>query len=424
MEYPYVLVVNGQPLGKRNATGLTLRSFFKQWPKERVFEIYQWETLEYEDKLDFTSILIPRRVFPLSHMLRKMSGRITTMEETIVTKADTPTISVNKHRTTSLSTIVKYCSETQFINIRPVVKLLEQYDFKPEVIYTNGADFGVMKLSYMLSKKYNAGCCLHYMDNWRETLYTNVPFLNKRMNVYADRLERRSKVGIAISDKMAKAYSELYHHEYVPVMNSAMPHEIHNDNSSNAVSFVYAGGLHLGRGESLLEVEGAIKAFVNQSNSIVRLVIYTNMNSRLLYEKKFDSSITEFRDFLPHDRVNEVYDSADVLVHIESFEKERILYTKYSMSTKIPEYLSSGKPILCYAPNEIAVYQYVDNNKVGISCCDKETLMIAIDSLSKSRELRQKLGQEGFRLFEKNHLQNAVADKFKNAIIQNVINNA
>ena len=38
---------------------------------------------------------------------------------------------------------------------------------------------------------------------------------------------------------------------------------------------------------------------------------------------------------------------ADILVHVESFEKSNMI-CNYSMSTKIPEYLSIGRPIICF----------------------------------------------------------------------------
>ena len=38
--YPKVLIINQQSIKKKNATGITLRSLWVEWPDDKVLEIY------------------------------------------------------------------------------------------------------------------------------------------------------------------------------------------------------------------------------------------------------------------------------------------------------------------------------------------------------------------------------------------------
>jgi len=45
------------------------------------------------------------------------------------------------------------------------------------------------------------------------------------------------------------------------------------------------------------------------------------------------------------------------------FDKKSFQYIKFSMPTKVPEYLSTGVPILVFAPSQTALYKYAEEAK-------------------------------------------------------------
>ncbi|GAB3957775.1 hypothetical protein GCM10027614_73890 [Micromonospora vulcania] len=69
---------------------------------------------------------------------------------------------------------------------------------------------------------------------------------------------------------------------------------------------------------------------------------------------------------LASDEVPAALRSADVLVHIESFDQEIRRYTRYSVSTKIPQYLASGRPIFGYGPAEVASMNHIQEANAGV----------------------------------------------------------
>jgi hypothetical protein len=73
--YPKVLIVNSQSMHKNNATGITLRSLFANWPSERVMELYRWRPAESaSERLEIVSEQIPVRAVPLNYACRKFTG--------------------------------------------------------------------------------------------------------------------------------------------------------------------------------------------------------------------------------------------------------------------------------------------------------------------------------------------------------------
>lgn len=409
-QYPRVLIVDGESYYKKNATGITKRSLFGDWPSSRIMEFHLVKPGSIESEShNVRDFLIPPQVFPINMAIRKRLDLPLAMEGKGLD--DTSAVNPTSYKTKiswkkSIICFGKYIAESYCINIKPIVSILEMEGFVPDVIYTMGNNFAVMNLVNKLSSYFDCRTCLHYMDNWRESAFQDtIPIfgLNRKYNKAAKKVEERSKCSLVISKKMQVVYSEKYQHDYIALMNSIYLNMRNmdqvNNNKTHLISFVYAGGLHLDRYKGLLAIENEINSFSSQA----RLVIYTSDYDREQYGKLFNSRLTEFRNFLPHNEVHQIYEAADVLVHIESFDAARKCYTKYSLSTKIPEYMSYGKPILFYGPDDIAVCEYIKEVNAGLCANSKEMLNSAIQQLIEDASLRKKTGLNGLQCAKSNH---------------------
>ena len=119
-----------------------------------------------------------------------------------------------------------------------------------------------------------------------------------------------------------------------------------------------------------------------------------------------------FKDYVPHEKINEVYKDSDVLLHIESFDPKTVEYTKYSMSTKIPEYMAARRPIICYAPNCLAVYRYIEKTGAGISVSTSDELSCALDKL-KDLHIRLQFGKQGEKAVKLYHSESNLKSVLK-----------
>lgn len=424
IQYPRILIINSESIYKRNATGITLRSLFHDWPSDKVVELYMWNPGEIEkENLSIKSNIIPPRTLPINFLIRKVT-KSSISEESSGNSFGQKEEGKKPGLKYSIKQYVKYFSSTRLVNTKHIERMLKSIEFIPDVIYTLGGDFGVMKITVKLANKYKCPICMHYMDNWREILFVETSSwlqLNKKINRLADVIEAKSCKSITISPMMKDVYEARGFVKFEALMNSVPISEHKFDKiDDSTIWFIYAGGLHLDRHLALLQVEEAIKEI--KANN-VKLKIYTGSKSREAYEELFDRKFTIFEDFLPHNEIWKAYRNADVLVHIESFSEERIAYTKYSLSTKIPEYMMSGKPILCYAPEEIAVYKYVQNSKSGLSAGNMNDLCKCVKSLSEDSVLREQLGKNGERFACEFHSQAECRERFRKILEENAEQN-
>jgi glycosyltransferase involved in cell wall biosynthesis len=81
--------------------------------------------------------------------------------------------------------------------------------------------------------------------------------------------------------------------------------------------------------------------------------------------------------------VSKQIQDSDILIHVESFEKKYRAYTKYSISTKISEYLASNRCIIAYGPNEIASILLFTENNIGITLTDLDSIYEMKQKLKK-----------------------------------------
>jgi len=421
-EHYRILIINGQSIYKNNATGITLESIFSNWPVDKLFEIFIHENNESRTT-EFTikSKVAPAKIFPVNNFIRKIVGKGTN-------KVNQSTNSQKKRNTGIRNAIkdhVKFCSE-YFIYLDCASSINDDIEkFNPHIIYTLGNSIQAMRLAYKISRKYDLPIILHYMDNWRETAYYENRY-TKHLNIFLNRivnqLESRMVVGLTISDKMSTNYEEKYGFKYKTLMNSInyitekTPSLLTNVNQYKCV---YAGGLHLERFKSILKVEEALLELSRRGLNI-KLEVYTKDTDKSQYEHLFNNKVTTFKEFLTRDKILNIYGDAHILVHIESFDLSIIEYTKYSISTKIPEYMASGKPIICYSPKHIAVSQYINDNKVGIATDSYEVLISGIEKMVTDKDFYYQCAINGLKTARKNHTKTAAFATLVNTIDRGV----
>ena len=222
---------------------------------------------------------------------------------------------------------------------------------------------------------------------------------------YFTKTIEHSSLCFAIGFDMANEYSSYFKKIFLPLMNS-IEREVYIPylNNRNVLAFSYFGGLHLNRWKMIIRLAKVINgATVN---------VYT-------IDIPSDDILLEFRKY------NIIYKGAvqdnhlkyniinsDVLLHVESDDEYYRSLTKLSVSTKIPEYLMSGRLVLGFGPKEVASMRLLEVHNIGIvissSVTDNE-LKTELDKIISDYSTRNKIGLNGYKYAIKNY------DKSKNA---------
>lgn len=390
MEYPRVLIVNEQSIEKNNATGITLRSLWAGWPTDCVMEIHV-DPQEYKESIlgipSITPGANPLRKLSQNKALSKANQNMKSSPSTSSNRADSKAYTKTKMRQLFVAIVDSYpvrLSNEQ----RKVVD-----NFAPQIIYTLGASVNTMRLVNTLSKRYDIPVVIHYMDNWPEHIQWES---NDLLNWYKSLLQKwhrntlkRSKDSIVISPSMKSAYESKFGKPCFVLMNAVDIEALSCTKRSDVDAIkhvVYAGGLHLNRWQALKDIAGAIEK--SDINGV--LDIYTGEAGHI-YKSNFEGLPVVFHKAVSHDEIKTVYENADVLVHAEVNNDILLGYFVYSISTKIPEYLATGKPVLFYGPKEMGLYEYLRDNDVAFVASTKEELFSAFGDMDNQFVLQQKI---------------------------------
>lgn len=139
--------------------------------------------------------------------------------------------------------------------------------------------------------------------------------------------------------------------------------------------FLYAGNIGDGRWKVLAEI-GDVLA----KNNVGKLHVY----SMTTYSKRMKRIMGNcvLHGPVSSSEVIELQNKADFLVHVESFSLENRNNVRYSISTKIMDYLSLGGKILAVGPKDVASMELISNNELGFCFNSISDLKMNITLLS------------------------------------------
>ena len=83
--------------------------------------------------------------------------------------------------------------------------------------------------------------------------------------------------------------------------------------------------------------------------------------------------------------VLKIQQQADFLIHVESFENKEIPKAKMSFSTKIIDYMLSGKPIFAVGPSEVNSIEILKNHNLAIVVENESNLRGVLNKLANNQ---------------------------------------
>ncbi|KAF0207714.1 MAG: hypothetical protein FD171_1561 [Actinobacteria bacterium] len=374
-EFPRVLIV-GQSFNGHSGGGITLTNHFRGWPSDRVAvattaaDFPDFMTCSHYYHLGSSEL---KWVWPLSlfSSCRDQSGRVAAAEPRIESSSAQKAFAresggLRKVVGGIFRTLVAFLGLGEFLVVaRPSVALLDWIaEFCPDVIYTQLASVGMIRLVHGIVERTELPLVVHIMDDWPSVLNADGvlgPLLNRRSHSEFRGLLRRTSRLVAISGRMAEVYSSRYGRE---VGYSHNPIDIdvwtQHAKSSWAVGvpfrFVYAGRVGRANARSLADVAAVIADLRSEGADVV-LEVYTQDAGTPLADALSKMGVL-VKSALPHGRVPELLGAADAVVLPLDFDDAGFAFSSLSMPTKTAEYMASGAPMLVYAPRGGALAEY------------------------------------------------------------------
>lgn len=412
--FPRVLIVSAPAFSAATGTGITLANLFQRWPTHLLSQAYldpdegRGSGLPSSKRLTMAS---PASLVAKAATVLRPSDRV----DSNIAAAGVGSSSVSRLRVEALAaldTVSGYTSPSDEAWARGQ---------SPDVIYTNLGSIAVMRATLRLSRATGAPIVPHFMDDWPATLHKSALALgpSRTAESMMRRVLSRSGVALAISPDMCNEYGARYGHDFKWISNPC-PEGQAPPSQPQAHLAVFVGGLHLGRAEVLDRIARTLEA----AGSDWTIRCHLPESQRGPYARLFDAhDCLTMGDSLTPDQVPEALVGAQVLLHLDSSDPNLRKLTRLSLSTKLSQYLWSGRPILAVAPGESASAQHVMRARAGlvVDGASIHKLPSDIDQFDDLGRVNEwSLNAQKYAL--ENHLPSRVVSNFKECLARGARN--
>jgi hypothetical protein len=192
--------------------------------------------------------------------------------------------------------------------------------------------------------------------------------------------------------------------------------------NTNEYVISYFGSLHTNRDLMLLKFSQIVK---NIESHKIHINVYTNSEPNKDLLDKFKTNSINYKGSLIGEELTKAMKSSNFLLHIESDDNVSISKTRLSVSTKIPEYLSTCKPIISFGPSIVASLKIQIENKIGFVLDSSNSIIensILLLNLIDSIEQQIEITSNGFIFVKSNFNRHIQSDFFKSKIYKILTN--
>ena len=296
-------------------------------------------------------------------------------------------------------------------------------EFKPTLIFFMGGNLGFSHdIALNISEKYKLPLVTFFTDDY--IIYPKYDFIldriqKKRLLRIYKRTITASVLSFAIGDEMSKEYTSYFGKPFFPLMNSIdIDFPIYGLEKKPTKHFIirYFGGLHLERWKMLNKIGSLINEINKEENSSIILEVYSASEVNAEMAAAFKKSNVLFKGKVIGKKFEDLLSSSDLLIHVESDNMRLKSLTRLSISTKIPEYLITGIPIVAYGPKELASIKLLFDNNLGLVIDTEESDAVIKNRLKEYiyNKIHTNKPEHDSRNFAiKNFDKNVISNKFK-----------
>jgi len=423
---PRILVISNNSFSSTSNNGKTLASFFDKYPITHIAQLYFSPEIPDTDHYSNYYRITDRDV--LSGVIKNTIAcggmifpkRVDETDKNVVK----PDRAVNILKRSDIARIIR---ELFWKSGKWKTRSLDQWleKFSPDIVFFCAGDSGfAFDITEYIKEKFSAKLITYITDDYVLPRKAASLFWRIRRKHILNKMKKTvggSDLFITISDPMKNEYKRLFGKDSMICVNmtdSIKDTSITNEEET-VFTMVYAGGLHYKRYLTLSLLAGAIKRFNDDQDSTQKayLKIYsTQAPGRSVLKKIEIEGASEFCGGLYPKELVRVLNQSSALVFAESFDKRSVDATRLSISTKIPEYLSLGKPIIAIGPEGIASMKYLDD--CALCIIDKGDISEKITEVLKDSGLRDELSTKALLKFNSNHIKEIVSGQMIEKILE------
>lgn len=406
-KYKKLLIISHNCLSKTGSNGRTLANYLQGWPKDKIAQFYiHSENPDFdicEQYYCMTDSSIARSILkrtPAGYKVEK-----DTIQNSNLNKAN---ISVKaKSKNSIVFSLREMAWKSKLWNRHDFYEWLESV--APEVILVQAGDAGfLLDLAVAVGKSFGASIIVYntegyyfknnsyFSENWLSQFFYSG--LNRRFKKSYEKLIRASKGEIYNCDLLKNDYEKIFHTTSSVIMNTSefTEEEVFYPKKRQ---IIYAGNLGLFRHKSLIEFANALKKV--QSDMVID--VYGKVPNEEVKKEIEHCDGIKMHGFIPYEELKQKLRESKYLLHVESFEPFYREDLKYAFSTKIADSLAAGSCLFLYAPENMAISQYLNGKNAAELITEQSNLEMQIRNVLINSEISKTYAKNGRELALKNH---------------------
>lgn len=409
-----ILVFTRGAWDNSNSIGNTMSNLFNGYDKDKIANIYLRSARPYNDVCEkyfsISDFEIIKNFFKTKHCVGKYFEyrKIENTQNVKFSEESTYTYFRNKKSILAYEIQEFLWSLNTWKNPN-----LDQFlaDFKPDVVFSPCFQISYAhKVLEYIQKKTNAKIVLFHADDYLTNNSFTGNFFEKNYKKRKANIIKRSvqktSLNYCISHLQQKEYALILKREMKILFKGAdfsmsKPKLIERDD--NIIRMVYIGSTLYGRWQTLSLLAKAMSD-INSEKKTFELHIYSQYQptDEALHAMQITGT-SSFMGSLPAIDVANKMADADIVLHVESFDKEERLKTRLSFSTKIVDCLHSGRCIMAIGGEEAASIDYLVKNDAAIVAFDEMTINEKLKQIAKNRDLIEEYSEKAWDCGVRNH---------------------
>lgn len=354
------LVVADYPIGHASGFGETLYNLFDGFPADKLWTAHPWHIVTAAGKTRAESIKLPSPSRP--QWLPQRASLV----------------------------YYPFLKLKQFRAFREAVRLLREVVERNSIknLLVIPVSPWILNAALALHKQCpHLNLVVYVMDDWQghHECY-KLPYSPWRQRLLAEVVDR-ANVRFAVSREMAAHYEDRFDKSWLVVhngvANSVLPHEA--TASGNVTQVLLAGDVNVFRFDAVLAFAEAIERHNRRDADSIDLTVMGEVADE---HRRSLSDLRAVRLLKrqSHDACLSAMKTANLLYLPLAFGKQSARISLYSLPTKLPEYLASGKTVLFHAPKDSAVYRVAERYdlKPRLATIDRDALDEFVASLAQS----------------------------------------
>jgi glycosyltransferase involved in cell wall biosynthesis len=424
-------LIIGQTFTTDTGGGITLSCLFKGWPKEKLaIAVESKEALDLSKcsnyyRLGFNELKMP---FPFSLAQRKTKSGLVSENASVGAVTISKNSRLKQKLKNSFDALLDKSGLFLWVYGRQYVSqsfLHWVKAFNPDVIYYQPNSYKSISFVLELQRTIQKPLVSHVMDDWFSFAVKPSPlyaYWQKQLAAKVQHLFGATQLHLSICDYMSQAYGQRYGHKFYAFHNAV---EIgfweryagSDATSSGPFRILYAGRVGYGIDDTLLKVGNIIENMGKQNRQVL-LEIQTKDQDHPVLQALAHHKHVKVTDPIAYEELPRKFAQADALLIPCDFEGDGVRFIKYSMPTKVSEYMATGTPILVIGPSDTALLQYARQGWAHVCDTNKAADMEqAIIDLLESPALRSRIASRARELAAKNHDQTEIIRQFRGLLM-------